>query len=272
MAKVISSFQIPIKPEILTNIQNLMAVEEPDISEISELIAHDIGMSSAILKIINSPFYGMNRRISEIKQAVMMLGLTTVNSLVTAISLKNSFKGEASISLERFWDDAADTANAMTFIGQKVKNQIPIDELYTLGLFHNCGVALLALKYNDYKNILIDANNARVNSISFEEKRYDTNHAVLGFYVANSWNLPRHLCHLILIHHDFQSIKNESDDLALLSMAVLKAAENITEKAKRHQESTDWPHIKDHVLDILGLSEVDFSDLEDDFAELFDAS
>lgn len=55
MRTIVSSFQIPVKPEILTNIQNLMAEEFPDINDISAEISKDVGLSSAILKIINSP-------------------------------------------------------------------------------------------------------------------------------------------------------------------------------------------------------------------------
>lgn len=79
LAGVISSFQIPVKPELLSYLQDLMAEEQPDITQIAELISSDIGLSAAILKIINSPVYGMDRKISEIKQAVMMLGLKVIN-------------------------------------------------------------------------------------------------------------------------------------------------------------------------------------------------
>lgn len=199
MRTIVSSFQIPVKPEILTNIQNLMAEEFPDINDISAEISKDVGLSSAILKIINSPLYGMNRRISEIKQASMMLGLKTIEGLVTAILLKQSFSGEASISLERFWDDALDTANAMHFVGERVKNEIPIDMLFTIGLFHDCGIPLLALKYRDYKDILIKANDRNDNPIAHEEQAYDTNHAILGYYVASSWHLPKDICQIILL-------------------------------------------------------------------------
>lgn len=269
MEKVISGFQIPVKPEILTNIQHLMSQPEPNIDSIAALIANDVGLSSAILKVINSPFYGMNRKISEIKQAVMILGLTTINGLVTAISLKNAFQGKASISLERFWDDALNLANAMAYLGRNVKNKIPVDMLYTIGLFSDCGIPLFAIKYSDYKGILINANSLRVSSIAFEEKQYRTNHAVLGYYVANSWHLPKELCQIILLHHDpkvFSALNNEQD---LICLAVLKAGENLVEKAKRHQEAIEWLEVKDDVLSILGLSESEYGDIEDDYNEIF---
>lgn len=269
MSAVISGFQIPVKPEILSKIQLLMDENEPAIEDISVLIASDVGLSAAILKVINSPFYGMNRRISEIKQAVMMLGLKTINSLVTALLLKSAFKGDACISLERFWDDAQDIANAMTYIGNKIKNELPVDMLYTIGLFQDCGIPLLALKYPDYQEVLKEANRQHVNSIKLEEQQYRTNHAVIGYYVANSWHLPKEICQLILQHHESDFFDHVVEPSMQLALAALKTAENMVEKSKRFNSSPDWENIGDVALDILGISLTDYTDLEDDFAALF---
>lgn len=270
MASVVSSFQVPVKPQILTDMQLLLDDEEPNIDSIAILISNDVGLSAAILKIINSPFYGMNRKISEIKQAVMMLGLQTINGLVTALLLKSSFQGDACISLERFWDDSLDVANAMAFVGNKVKNEIPVDMLYTIGLFQNCGIPLLALKYSDYKELLIEANSTGVNSIALEEKKYQTNHAVLGYYVASSWNLPKELCLLILQHHQADYLSNILGNKEQLAFAVLKASENLVERVKRHNVSPDWDEVKEAALDVLGITSIDYDDLEDGFTELFE--
>jgi HD-like signal output (HDOD) protein len=268
MEEVVSSFQIPVKPQILTDMQTILRDAEPDMDALAQLVSSDVGLSSAILKIINSPFYGMNRRISEIKQAVMMLGLKTISALVTALLLKSAFKGNASISLERFWDDSTDVANAMAFIGNKVKNKIPVDMLYTIGLFENCGIPLLALKFTDYKEVLIEANSQGVNSIAIEELRYKTNHAVLGYYVASSWNLPKEICELILRHHDPSYLDTISGSTEQLAYAALKAAENMVERVKRHNLAPDWEEVKDSALDTLGISISDYEDLEDDFCEM----
>lgn len=267
---VMSSFQIPIKPQALQEIERLMDEEYPDLNKISNVISRDVALSSAILKVINSPLYGMNRRISEIKQASMMLGLNTIKSLVTALLLKQSFAGKASISLERFWDDALDTANAMQFIGSRVKNEVPVDMLFTIGLFHDCGIPMLALKYQNYKEVLMTANTDNVNSIALEEKSYGTNHATLGYFVASSWHLPKNICQVILRHHDLSFIGSKTNDIQdELALCVLKAAENLTENAKRYRNSADWLEFGDRVLDTLGISEEDFRDLLDDYNELY---
>lgn len=269
MAQVISSFHVPVKPKILTEIDKLMNEEEPDIEAISQLISSDVGLSAAILKIINSPLYGMNRRISEIKQAVMMLGLKTVNSLVTATLLKQSFMGSASISLERFWDDANDIANAMTFIGKKVKSMVPVEVLYTIGLFHDCGIPLLAMKYSNYKDVLIEANMTREDLVTVEEKHFNSNHAVLGFYVSSSWHLPREICQLILQHHDNDYVLGKAEDEYKIAFAALQAAINMVERAKRFNYSAQWQESEELLLEVLGITAADYADIEDDFSAHF---
>jgi len=269
LSAAVSGFQIPVKPEVLSSIDQLMAREEPDIEEIASLISSDVGLSASILKIVNSPLYGLNRRISEIKQAVMMLGLKTINSLVTATLLKQSFNGKSSISLERFWDDANDIANAMIFIGSKVKTKIPVEMLYTIGLFHDCGIPLLALKYEDYKEVLIEANTSDESFITVEEKHYQTNHAVLGYYISSSWHLPKEICQLILQHHDNGYLISNVDYEYKIAFAVLKAAENMVERAKRFNYSADWQESEELILDVLGISVIDYADLDADFAECF---
>ncbi|MGF1743110.1 HDOD domain-containing protein [Vibrio profundum] len=269
MASIISSFQVPIKPKALTEMQEIMRAPEPDINLVADLISSDIGLSSAILKVINSPYYGMSRTISEIKQAVMIIGLTTINSLITALLLKSSLQGKASISLERFWDDSLDVANAMLFIGNRIKDKVPIDVLYTVGLFQNCGIPLLALRFEDYKEILIEANNKGCNSIALEEEKYNTNHAVLGYFIASSWNLPKEICDIILQHHNIQFFDTIVGSEAQLTLATLKMAEHFVERAKRHNVSPDWQEVELTVSEVLGLSTVDFNDFEDDYADLY---
>lgn len=269
ISAVVSGFQVPVKPEVLASIDQLMATKEPDIEKIADLILSDVGLSATILKIINSPLYGMNRKISKIKQAVMMLGLKTISSLVTATLLRQSFSGKSSISLERFWDDANDIANAMIFIGRKIKTKMPVEMLYTIGLFHNCGIPLLAVKYENYKNVLIEANTSGENFTAVEERHYQTNHAVLGYFISSSWHLPKEICQLILQHHDNRYLLSNVGDEYKIAFATLKAAENMVERTKRFNYTAGWQESEKLILNVLGISTFDYADIEEDYTECF---
>jgi HD-like signal output (HDOD) protein len=269
LATAVSSFQVPAKPQILIDIQKLMAEDEPNIDKIALLISNDVGLSSAILKVINSPLYGVNRKVSKIKHAVMALGLRGVNGLVIALLLKSSIQGSSSISLERFWDNAIDIANAMSFIGGEIGSKIPVDTLYSIGLFHNCGMPILALKYNNYNDLLAEASVLALNSLELEEQHYNTNHAVLGYYVATSWNLPSEICQIILRHHEVDYLDEITDSTEQLAFAILKAAENLIEQTRRQSVTPDWESVREAVFDVLGISDMDYSDLEDGYTLLY---
>jgi len=266
---IISGFHVPVRPELLDTIQSLMEQAEPDIDEIAKKISEDVGLSASILKIINSPFYGCKREVTAIKQAVMRLGLKVIDSLVTALLLKTSFKGEASISLERFWEEATDIANAMTFIGNHLGVKTPTEILYTVGLFHNCGIPLLALKYDDYDKVLVEAHQKNTNSLSSESETYRTNHAVLGYFVASSWRLPPYICKLISQHHDLEYLKTRNETENHLIFAVLKMAENLVDKMKRFNSSPDWQYIQSDIFNLFGLTDSDYKQLEDDYFDVF---
>lgn len=268
LASAVSSFQVPAKPQILIDIQQLMSIDEPNINDIANVIMSDIALSSAILKVINSPLYGVNRKISKIKHAVMALGLTVVNGLVVALTLKSSMQGKASIALESFWEDSLDVANAMSFIGGQIDAKIPLETLYSIGLFQNCGIPILALRYSDYNLLLMQAESTGITSVALEEQKYNTNHAVLGYYVAVSWNLPSDICQIILRHHDVDILSEIDGSDMQITFAILKAAENLVERVKRQASSPDWGGLESSIFDVLGISDMDYAELIDRYIAL----
>ncbi|AWB65418.1 hypothetical protein C2869_02740 [Saccharobesus litoralis] len=265
-------FQIPAKPEILTELNDIIKSPEPDLNAIGELIAQDVATSAAILKTINSPFYGLARSISDIRQAVMFLGLDGVQALVTAIQLRQAFdQSKCCISLERFWDSASEVAQIATFIAQKFKSQVALETVYTLGLFQDCGIPALATNYSDYKRILVESNkNYELSPTELEEQAYKTNHAVIGYYLATSWHLPKDICQLVLRSHDRQYLESEQDERLQICYSAVKMAENIISTNKRFIASPDWPHIKHHVLEVVDIEEDEYQDIKDDVEELLE--
>ena len=87
--------------------------------------------------------------------------------------------------------------------------------------------------------------------------------------MASSWHLPKEICSLILQHHESDYLSEISGNDEQLAFATLKVAEHMVERVKRHNISPDWEAIKESVLDVLGLTSIDFENLEDDFSELF---
>ena len=271
LADVKHGFTLPPKPSVLAQLQDALDGEPQNLNQIAEIIAKDVATSAAVLKIINSPLYGLSRTVTDVKQAVVFLGIDSICQLVTGFLLKQSFEqSKCCISLERFWDNASDIADSIMVIGNKLKSRVPIENLHLLGLFHDAGIAAMAVNYNDYMETLIAANKDYDRLlVDHEEQKYQTNHAVIGYYLASSWNLPKSICQLILCHHDPSFLPNRKDPDQQLAFAALKMAENFVHINKRFVAAPDWHLMKEEALKVLNLDEDDYQDIKEDLEEYF---
>jgi HD-like signal output (HDOD) protein len=268
---VSQGFSIPSMPEILVEVQRICADPDGELTELANLVSADIGLSSAILKTINSPLYGMNRAISDINQAVMLLGMGSVSTLISGILIKQSFTGEAAIRFERLWDNASLVAETMVFIGQNIEDKIPPENLYTAGLFHDCGIAAMSMRYTDtYLDTLLLANEDHSRTqVEYEDAAHSSNHAVVGYFIASGWKLPRDICQVILNHHEEDFLHQNQDHMENLVFATLRVADNMVSSLKRRKNVQGWDDIKDTCYVQLGMDEHKYQDLCEDLEELW---
>lgn len=143
---VLQGINVPAQPQIMVDLQMEQMAPEPDLRAIARLISQDPGLSGALLKTVNSPFYGLANRVASIQQAVNLLGCNTVINLINAQSIRGELTDAAIVTLNRFWDTAQDVAMACLTLAKRIGYASP-DEAYTLGLFHNCGIPLMLQRF-----------------------------------------------------------------------------------------------------------------------------
>ena len=276
ISQTLQGISVPPQPQIMVDLQMEQYMPDPDLEVIARLIAQDPGLSGALMKIVNSPHYGLSNKIASIQRAVTLLGSRTVINLINAQSIKGEMCDETIVTLNRFWDTAQDVAMTSMTLAKRTGSQA-VDEAYALGLFHDCGIPLMLKRFPDYMTVLEQAYaNAGPASrvVDTENRHFNTNHAVVGYYTAKSWRLPEHLTHAIANHHNALAIfNNDSSHNSQLKnlLAILKMAEHICASHKvlgNQREDHEWNSISHLVLDYIGLSEYDFENLKESIREL----
>jgi HD-like signal output (HDOD) protein len=204
----------------------------------------------------------------------MFLGLEGITNLVTGFLLAKAFdQTNCCIKLEHFWDTASEIAAISTLIGKKLKSKVPTENLHMVGLFHDAGIPAMAMNYGDYVKVLAESNrDYHTSLIEREEANYQTNHAVVGYFLATSWNLPKNICQIILRHHDVSFLEKIDFGQDQLTFATLKMAENIVHVNRRFVASPDWPYMKEKVLAVLDLDDEDYQDIKDDAEDFFNSA
>ena len=270
---LLQGISIPPQPQIMVDLQMEQLSPDCSINRISQLISQDMGLSGSILKTVNSSLYGLSNKISSIQQACNLLGINSVVNIVNALSIKGALSDENIVELSRFWDSAMDVALASTAIAKQIGFHAP-DEAYTLGLFHNCGIPLLMLRFDNFNEVLCQAYSATEQRlVDVENEHCKSNHAVVGYYVAKSWNLPRPLCEAIADHHSadaiFANTEYKNTDKKNL-LAILKIAEHICglhQTLGNQAEDYEWQRLEEKIFNYTGLCSYDIKAMQENCAE-----
>ncbi|WP_292483233.1 HDOD domain-containing protein [Methylophaga sp.] len=265
-------FNIPAKPEILLELELEQCKKYPSMSGIAEVIVKDVALAGSVIKIVNSAAYGQKRHISNIKTAVNMLGIDSILRLVSFFQLRKVLTAKASISLEKFWDTSMQTANMMAITHSYFNKteHCSREDAYSFGLFRDCGIPLMAIKYDNYKTVLMEANSSPQRKFTdIEESYFPTNHAIVGYFIANTWQLPKFLPELILRHHEQNFTHDKDVTYAQKALyALSKIASNALSKHKYNHDDCEWLLGKEAALGFFQMSDLDYQELE---ADLIDA-
>ncbi|MFM9967055.1 MAG: HDOD domain-containing protein, partial [Burkholderiales bacterium] len=179
--RVSNDLVIPPCPAILTRFVAEMNQDEPDLRKLAGLIATDPALSAAMLATVNSPYYGLSRKASNVQHALTILGLRTGANLITRLLLRNAFPASAGSLMQRFWDDSQQLTEVAASIALTIR-AIDRDEAQTYTLFRDCGMAVMIVKFPDYGELLAKHTSHPGTALLFaEDARYRFNHARVGY-------------------------------------------------------------------------------------------
>lgn len=214
---------IPAFPAIIIEINRVIDLPETNYKKLSSIIEKDPAICTKILKIVNSAFYGMPSEVSNIPDAVSIIGFDVVHRIALTISVLKTLKdGTAGSDFNEInlWRHLFYTASISRYISSTFKISNPSDA-YIAALLHDIGKFILfkiaPLHYLKIREAAIK------NRTHFHkaEKKFEgyPNHGDLGAYAAKKWKFPAKLIDSIKYHHSFSSKAASKDDLLLLMVS-----------------------------------------------------
>lgn len=266
---ILKGFSIPTQPSIISAIRNVA----PDLNLMADLIEQDPGLSAAVLKVTNSPVFALPIKVTSITNAMSLLGIDGITSILNAAAYKRVVGDfTPSDELTAFWNQTTIAAVAISAVIRQLNidpSIVTVDEAYCLGLFHHCGIPILFQKHPNYFEILLSADHSPGKQVTdIENKVFKTNHAVLGYYIMKSWNLPKTLCEVTRLHHNRQALENLDSlcEQEAILLAALKIAEYIIDESTDlgcDEVHAEWQDHGPAITYYVGISEIDLSELRD---------
>jgi len=248
---------LPSLPSIVMKLMDVVNSSDSSAEDAAELIEKDPALTSKMIRLANSAFYGIPRSISSVTSAVVVLGFNTIRSLVLSASVAKIFEGKHSLDMDRFWKHSVVTAMVSKIIVRHFMGVRMMDpeSAFCAGVLHDIGKLIFSQHLpDDYAAVCNYAKENKVPLVTAESKLLGINHAQMGKILSDKWALPLDLEYAIVNHHT-----PENSDKAVHLVNIIHLADIISHEVGCSQWDGET-HMEESAVcrETLKLGDADF--------------
>ena len=267
-----NSLVIPPRPDILIELQVMMKAEEPDIPRLTQLIKSDVALYTILLSIVNSPLYRRSQAITSIEQALMIMGVPRVFTLLQAVMLRSSLDDCG--LLEDFWSTATEVATLCSVLAERFII-IDSDLAYSVGMLHAAGIPVMLNNFPHYRDFISQHGHLDSKPLCYlEREHFSSDHCHQGHELAQAWHMSdeialavRYQPITLAVLKDPKHLPSEVPTLlALLKLAKALSAE-YRQYWRQHDNADERLKQLTSTLQYLQISEAEFLEVREAFSE-----
>jgi HD-like signal output (HDOD) protein/CheY-like chemotaxis protein len=205
---------LPSLPKIYNELTRAIADENTTMQKISSIFTRDMVLSAKLLQLINSPYFGLNRKISDINEAVNLIGVKKLSSLVLSVHVRNAFSvtnPQLDRYMEFLWLNAAKVSDLALLIAQaeELSDDRP-QQAYLGGLLHNLGLLIFLSQGGDKMTALLQQIKTTDTPVSeLESTIFGFTRCEAAAYVLSLWKIPPRIIESILLQKNPQDTEYE---------------------------------------------------------------
>lgn len=190
---------MPMLPKVVQEVTTLLNADDVDVKVLSDKINHDQVLSARVLRMSNSAYFGCSRTISSIEDAIGLIGLGKLKTLVVASGVTSTFKSVPGMDLQHFWQHGLITAS----VARDIAHQLRLDEdtAYIAGLMHTVGRLPIHMVFPQAGTKIEEACKDRSvlerNKVEQSILGIGLDHNHVGEKLAQQWNFPEDITRVI---------------------------------------------------------------------------
>jgi putative nucleotidyltransferase with HDIG domain len=194
--------RLPPFPLVAGRLMQLLAKEEPDISEVGRMISAEPVFAARVLQMANSPLFALTAQVKTLSHAIVVLGLARVKSITVTRALGDFVAPALSVrSLRVCWQNSL----AGALLAEKLARACKMDPdvAYVAGLLRDVGRLALLVKYPDsYANLLAVSSEHAFDVLNTERELFDVDHCQAGAWLMERMPFPADLSEVVAHHHE----------------------------------------------------------------------
>ncbi len=245
------------------------AIENPEssFSEFSAILSGDPGLLARLLKIVNSPYYGLSAKVETVQHAMTIVGLTQLSELVLATTVMNEFQGvpKDMLKLSEFWEHCLAVGVAAQIIATHRKES-NVERFYIAGMLHDIGILAICKKAPEKMvRALALCRSDQISLHKAERQIMGFSHVEVGVSLLKAWNLPERLLDAVGFHHSPSEAKRNALDSATIHLADWMAYK----LGLGDSGQSSAPDLDVKVLPMLGIETDDIPAISDELTSKF---
>ncbi len=266
--------ELPTLPDVI--IRLLSAVDNPESTapDVARIISSDPALMTKVLKLVNSPFYGMPRQIATLTQATVVMGFAAIRNVALTIAVFNEFGRsdgkplQFEFTREKFWEHSIAVAMMADTVAAKAKYS-KNEDAFIAGLLHDIGkIVFDRYLHDDFIAVLTLADASGMSIFDAEKNVLGESHAYVGSWLADRWRLPAHLVDAMRHHHAPQDSEVDWPLVAIIHIAD----KLVRQEGYGHPGDNLTPEIDQMTGNKLGLEAKDYSEITQLVKLNFDAA
>ncbi|MEI8377338.1 MAG: HDOD domain-containing protein [bacterium] len=233
--------------EALDNIQDPKA----NAMKLANIVSKDMALTTKLLRLVNSSYYGISQKITQVNNAIALLGFRIVKDIIMVMALKPMMSSQSGKDL---WEHSIRCAYASQILAESII-EIPAEEVFTIGLLHDIGRVLFQIYDLESFNEMVRLSNMGIEKLLVEEEIFGVDHTIVGEAFTIKEKLPYIISSTIRYHHD--PLNENAPTMA----RIVYLAEMLIQPNPKN------PIIEDEFMEQLGI---EIEDLEELRQEIFD--
>ena len=229
----------PLK-SVATKAIQLAEDERSAAMDLATVISSDQALTSKLLKLSNSAYYGYARRISNVREAVILLGMRTVRSVAFSSAIIDAFNvpelERGGFDQDLFWAHSVAVGLVAELIARETRITRP-EDAFTAGVLHDVGkLAMMLAEPKMFGEVVDLVNHEGMKYRESELAVFEIGHEHVGARLAQRWKFPESLVSAIRDHHPPKGVH------AISSVADLVAAADLACNREGLACGFDWTH------------------------------
>jgi len=189
--------EVPAMPNVIMHALNVMKDPESSMKELARIVSFDQSLSTKVLTLVNSAYYGLPQQITSINRAISLIGMSKAKNIILTVAMRPMLVNHGDKEL---WKHSIMTAVGCEHVARNLKI-MDADEAFVMGFLHDLGKIVLNIKNPQLYDRVKETVASGSNILEVEQVYYGTNHCKMGSLLAKRWQLPLLINNVIKYHH-----------------------------------------------------------------------